>query len=635
MSDIPPPPLASLPLPQLDLPPPVLDLPPPVIVVVPAGQETPLSDSSDAPLPPPEAAQDDWVEAKNADGKVYYWNKTKNTTTWERPVGVEIRVPKGKLKANPRAAPGSAATGLLPKSGSQSVPVLNAASKVNPFEKREPASQSVSQSFSTTPEIQKKSGGGSMIMPGKLSTGLNLAMKLPGAAATLPRNMNSPTMERKSPTLPRSVSVESNLAEDSPKEAKPKAVRVPPPIPGKAAAPAPSPTPTPAPTPAQEDLGVTLNPKTSLKTSRHSRNSEDEAQSEKPLVKSRSSKTSETADKPLAKSKSRTEDSKTSKRASNKTTKADETKPVTPQQAAQEREKKLNKKDVKANQKKEKKLEKERQKSRKKLAFDPMFGQTLDKLIALQKQNGVQSELPIPLVLCINYLNFEAVLASQGIFRQSGRLMVIQELKAALDDWLIPELHLVSDYHTVSGLFKLFLRELPEPLLPFTAYDRLVELARGGCRAPESLPAIRGVLISLPKINLNCLALLLELLSNTAAYTKENLMNEDNLAIVIAPNVMRPKTETMSSVMGDTPLVHSVFSTMIGHYRELFSGLDVPSCDSVSIDLPDSLPLVQIHDDAILDPAEKEKIKANLGKWYKKRPEKQQLVKKGVLKEAK
>lgn len=45
--------------------------------------------------------------------------------------------------------------------------------------------------------------------------------------------------------------------------------------------------------------------------------------------------------------------------------------------------------------------------------------------------------------------------------------MVITELKTAFDDWLVPELHLISDYHTISGLFKLWLRELPEPLFPF------------------------------------------------------------------------------------------------------------------------------------------------------------------------
>jgi hypothetical protein len=34
-----------------------------------------------------------------------------------------------------------------------------------------------------------------------------------------------------------------------------------------------------------------------------------------------------------------------------------------------------------------------------------------------------------------------------------------------------------------------------------------------------------------------------------------------------------------------------------------------------------------------MDPKEKEKVKAELAKWYKKRPEKQTLVKKGVLKQ--
>lgn len=65
-------------------------------------------------------------------------------------------------------------------------------------------------------------------------------------------------------------------------------------------------------------------------------------------------------------------------------------------------------------------------------------------------------------------------------------------------------------------------------------------------------------------------------------------MSVDNLAIVIAPNILRPKEESvlcpltseMSSVMSDTPLVHSVFSSMIKNAKALLSGLDVPTVHS-------------------------------------------------------
>lgn len=89
---------------------------------------------------------------------------------------------------------------------------------------------------------------------------------------------------------------------------------------------------------------------------------------------------------------------------------------MTPQQAATLKDKKKGdaKKDQKRAAKEEKKAEKDRQKQRKKLVFEPMFGTPVEKLIQLQKQNSIAGDLPVPFVTCLQYLKFEAVIATQG-----------------------------------------------------------------------------------------------------------------------------------------------------------------------------------------------------------------------------
>ena len=52
----------------------------------------------------------------------------------------------------------------------------------------------------------------------------------------------------------------------------------------------------------------------------------------------------------------------------------------------------------------------------------------------------------------------------EGIFRLSGSSTHIKELREAFDRGEEVDLTLVKDEHVVTGLLKLYFRELPEPL---------------------------------------------------------------------------------------------------------------------------------------------------------------------------
>lgn len=67
--------------------------------------------------------------------------------------------------------------------------------------------------------------------------------------------------------------------------------------------------------------------------------------------------------------------------------------------------------------------------------------------------------------------------ALQGVFRLSGDSLEIGATRDRLDLGAAVDLARVGP-HSVSGLVKLFLRSLPEPLLRFDHYDQLVAAFR-------------------------------------------------------------------------------------------------------------------------------------------------------------
>jgi hypothetical protein len=101
---------------------------------------------------------------------------------------------------------------------------------------------------------------------------------------------------------------------------------------------------------------------------------------------------------------------------------------------------------------------------------DKVFGQPID---------PESDYIPTFLLLCSSYLEKHSFFTLQnpllklpqvereGIFRVSGNLNSIMELKQRFDRGEEIDLSQIPDPHTVSGVFKLWFRELPEPLLTY------------------------------------------------------------------------------------------------------------------------------------------------------------------------
>lgn len=80
---------------------------------------------------------------------------------------------------------------------------------------------------------------------------------------------------------------------------------------------------------------------------------------------------------------------------------------------------------------------------------------------------------------------------------------------------------------------------------------------------------------SMPLVHMNLLRYLMVFLHKVATHSKTNLMTERNLAIMFAPNVLRPKLETVESTLL-VPRAVDMFETMLVS-QELWTGMRVGS----------------------------------------------------------
>ncbi|KAK2530556.1 hypothetical protein Q9233_006117 [Columba guinea] len=151
-------------------------------------------------------------------------------------------------------------------------------------------------------------------------------------------------------------------------------------------------------------------------------------------------------------------------------------------------------------------------------------------------------------------------LRAEGLFRVPGNSIRQQILKDALNSGTDIDLD-SGDFHSndVATLLKVFLGELPEPLLThkhFHAHLKIADLTlfdeKGNkTSTPDKerqIEALQLLFLILPAPNRSLLKLLLDLLYQTAKKQDKNKMSAHNLALMFAPHILWPRNVSSASV---------------------------------------------------------------------------------------
>ncbi|KAH9945657.1 hypothetical protein B0H21DRAFT_744108 [Amylocystis lapponica] len=176
-------------------------------------------------------------------------------------------------------------------------------------------------------------------------------------------------------------------------------------------------------------------------------------------------------------------------------------------------------------------------------AFHPsIFGESLDGIFRLQERTYPDKQVPIILPFLADGILALGGTRSEGIFRVPGDGDAVSELKLRIEKGYY-SLDGVDDPHVLASLLKLWLRELCDPLVPDELYNDCITHAH----VPE---ACVQLVQRLPTINRRVILFVISFLQlfledKIQAITK---MTSANLALVMAPNLLRCNSESISVV---------------------------------------------------------------------------------------
>ena len=111
---------------------------------------------------------------------------------------------------------------------------------------------------------------------------------------------------------------------------------------------------------------------------------------------------------------------------------------------------------------------------------------------------------------------------------------------------------------------------MSEPLIPFSLYASFIDISKDPA-APTYIPTLNKLITSLPEINYVLLHELISFLVEVAAHSKKNRMIPDNIAIVFAPNLLRPEIDTPASMMTEMPLTIKIVSSFLTSFEDIFT----------------------------------------------------------------
>lgn len=176
------------------------------------------------------------------------------------------------------------------------------------------------------------------------------------------------------------------------------------------------------------------------------------------------------------------------------------------------------------------------------------------------------SEIPELVTLALDALQTHTQV--EGLFRISGSKPEIDALRRLYDSGQRPTSLASYDVHTLTGALKLYLRLLPSPLVPFASYNAFLGLSN----SPDIASAVTPLIQEFPLQNQLVLKAICQFVQKVSQHSSVNQMTCSNLAIVVAPNLMRPQVESMETATHSQHII-PVFAAIFEHADTIFSNV--------------------------------------------------------------
>eukprot|EP00066_Takifugu_rubripes_P020994 XP_011610260.1 PREDICTED: rho GTPase-activating protein 18 isoform X2 [Takifugu rubripes] len=166
-----------------------------------------------------------------------------------------------------------------------------------------------------------------------------------------------------------------------------------------------------------------------------------------------------------------------------------------------------------------------------------LFGVPLTSLLDQDQKRIPGTKVPFILQRLISHIE-EQGLDTEGLLRIPGAATRVkalcQELESSFYDGTFPWEHLKQ--HDAASLLKLFIRELPHPLLTVEYLNAFIAIDKLPIKK-QQLHALNLLVLLLPEANRDTLKTLVEFFQRVIDHQAENKMTLNNVSVIMAPNI--------------------------------------------------------------------------------------------------
>lgn len=163
-------------------------------------------------------------------------------------------------------------------------------------------------------------------------------------------------------------------------------------------------------------------------------------------------------------------------------------------------------------------------------------------------------------------------LTVEGVFRMAASVGGLNTLKKLYDSGKVVDLDKMIaqkeiDIHSPPCLLKLYLRELPNPLLTFDLYEQFLAITNIPDEEEERRSKeLASLLQQLPHHNILLLDRLLQMLVKVASKSDVNLMTSSNLSIVFGLNLLKSVDNNPMRIAKDNASINKLCDLLIKSY---------------------------------------------------------------------
>ncbi|PAA72719.1 hypothetical protein BOX15_Mlig021609g1, partial [Macrostomum lignano] len=210
-----------------------------------------------------------------------------------------------------------------------------------------------------------------------------------------------------------------------------------------------------------------------------------------------------------------------------------------------------------------------------------VFGRSLADVMRAQADTGGVTDVPRIVSECVSFLSTETCLGTEGLLRKSGQKKAVSALRLAYQRGESPDLTAASAHETAT-LLRIYLSELPEPVVPYFAYANFLTAGQKiSLGDPDTeLANLQGLIQILPVENRNLLKLLSCLFHMVQQQSDRNLMDATAIATLFSSSLLSDDNDRLlvNAEMALDPqprgLAVSTITALIENYERLFGDIE-------------------------------------------------------------